>query len=338
MGMNIKISIVIPVYNVGNQISKCIDSVVSQTWSNLEVIIVDDGSIDNTLSMAEAYAKSDNRIHIIHKENGGVTSARLAGVDVATGDYIGFVDGDDYIEPEMYETLLKNALDFNADISHCGYQMVFSNRVVYYYDTKRMVKQDKITGLRDLLEGLFIEPGLWNKLFHRKLFHRMMRENLMDINIKMNEDLLMNYFLFREANLSIYEDICPYHYLVNKDYSSSSNITESRLLDPIRVSKILLNEIGDNEELYPIVYSRYIRQLIGIYTMEARDHRQLIEPNRKKAKIELREQLKTIISEKNLSRQLKTMSFCAAYMPWMYRKIHEVYGKIKGYDKIYKDS
>ena len=138
-----KISIIVPIYNIEKYLPRCLDSILAQTYKNLEVILVDDGSVDNSGMIADKYARNDQRINVIHQVNKGVSAARNAGLDLATGDYIGFVDGDDYIEKDMYERLLFNAIKYKADISHCGYQMVFPNRVDYYYDTKEIRIQNQ---------------------------------------------------------------------------------------------------------------------------------------------------------------------------------------------------
>ena len=130
--MNNKISIIIPAYNIEKYLSATLDSVLVQTYKNIEVIVVDDGSQDRTAAVIDDYAKRDSRIIAIHKENGGVTSARLRGLAESTGEWIGFVDGDDLVEPQMFARLLDNALANNADIAHCGYQMVFPDGHVDY--------------------------------------------------------------------------------------------------------------------------------------------------------------------------------------------------------------
>ena len=115
-----KISIIVPVYKVEPYLRKCLDSIVGQTYQKLEIILVDDGSPDSCGAICDAYAARDERIRVIHKENGGVASARNAGLDAATGDYIGWVDSDDWIEADMFECLLKGAEDYDADIVVCG--------------------------------------------------------------------------------------------------------------------------------------------------------------------------------------------------------------------------
>ena len=162
------VSVIIPAYNIEDYIGRCLDSVLSQTYKNLEILVVDDGSSDCTGEILDDYEKKDQRIRVIHKENGGVSSARNIGIEAATGDYIGFVDGDDLMEPEMYKTLVNLLKEENADIAHCGYQMVFPDRVDYYHNTKNRKVQTREEGLKDLLSGEMIEPALYNKLYKKE--------------------------------------------------------------------------------------------------------------------------------------------------------------------------
>ena len=124
--MSDKISIIIPAYNIENYISATLDSVLAQSYKNIEVIVVNDGSTDKTGEIIDSYAEKDSRIKAIHKENGGVSSARIAGINASSGEWIGFVDGDDFVEQEMFEHLLKNALDNNADISHRRHYLILN--------------------------------------------------------------------------------------------------------------------------------------------------------------------------------------------------------------------
>jgi len=189
--MKERISVIVPAYNIEKELERCLDSIAAQTYGNVEIVVVNDGSKDGTGEIIDRYAAKDGRVVAIHKENGGVTSARLAGVRAATGDWIGFVDGDDYIEPDMYEKLMENALKHNADISHCGYQICFADgRTRHFYNTGRLVQQDRITGLKDLISGEFIEPTLCDKLFRKSLFSSLLCEAVMPEDIKVNEDLL----------------------------------------------------------------------------------------------------------------------------------------------------
>ena len=166
------ISIVVPAYNIAPYIVRCVKSIQGQTYSNIEIILVENGSTDGTSEIVDTFFSGDRRVIVIHERSQGVTHARLTGVKVASGEWIGFVDGDDYIEPDMFERLLFNARLYQARISHCGYQMIFEDgRTRFFYNTGRLVRQDRLTGLRDLLSGPFIEPGLCYKLFHYSLFY-----------------------------------------------------------------------------------------------------------------------------------------------------------------------
>ena len=241
---DILVSVIVPAYNIELYIGRCLDSILNQSYQSLEIIVVDDGSTDETGKIIDQYAAKDSRIIPIHKENGGVSSARLTGISKATGSYIGFVDGDDYIEPEMYEHLLENALKYHADISHCGYRMIFPDYHYYdYYGTQILKEQDHNEALFDLLLGNQIEPSLWNKLFHRKMLSSFQDSSLWDSEIRINEDLLMNYLCFKEANKSVYEDKTYYHYILRKGSAATSRQERYKLIDPLKVITIIKNDV-----------------------------------------------------------------------------------------------
>lgn len=260
--MEPKISIVVPVYNLEQYIERTVSSILKQTYQNIEIILVDDGSRDNSWSVMQRIALKDKRVLPIHQENGGVTSARLNGVRHAQGEWIGFVDGDDEVEPDMYEVLLHNAFKYNAQISHCGYQMVFGDgRVHYFHNSGKVIQQDQTTGVRDLLEGVLVEPGLWNKLYHRNLFDILYK--LMPADIKINEDLLMNFFLFSQAECAVFEDCCKYHYIVRSNSASRGEMNEHRIYDPIRVKEIILEQV--NTENMQDAQKAYIMTCVYTY-------------------------------------------------------------------------
>ena len=125
-----KVSIIVPIYNEEKQLRRCVDSILNQTIKDIEVILVDDGSPDNCGSICDEYEKIDKRIKVIHKINGGLSSARNAGAEIATGEYIGFIDSDDWIEKDMYEKLYSIASSQNSDIAKCGYNVVCEGTVI----------------------------------------------------------------------------------------------------------------------------------------------------------------------------------------------------------------
>lgn len=258
------ISIVVPIYNIEAYLSRCLDSILAQQYHNIEIMAVDDGSSDKSGEILDEYAKFHSTIRVIHKENGGVTSARLRGVAEASGDWIGFVDGDDEIEPDMYGQLLHNALKYNAEISHCGYQMVSSDGGVHYFhNTGLLMKQGKTEALKELLSGERIEPGLCNKLFHKTLFHSLLHGKAMPQDVKINEDLLMNYYLFSMAEQTVFEDWCPYHYIVRSTSASRTRLDFHKIYDPIRVKNIIRQEAEEN--IREDAQRAYLNTCINIY-------------------------------------------------------------------------
>lgn len=257
------ISVIVPVYNIEPYLERCVDSIQRQTYTKVEILLVDNGSTDGSSKLVDMLAASDHRVVAIHEDNQGVTHARLTGVQRASGEWVGFVDGDDLIEPDMYERLLSNAFRYDAQISHCGFQMVFDDHVNYFYNTGRLAKQDNITGLSDLLDGSFVEPGLCNKLFHKTLFHSLLHDDVMDLSIKNNEDLLMNFILFKAADQSVYEDFCPYHYLIRKESASRGEVNQNRIFDPIKVKQVIIDIAP--EELKDNAKAAYVSTCVNCY-------------------------------------------------------------------------
>lgn len=258
------ISIIVPVFNLENELPRCLNSILAQTYQNIEIIVVDDGSSDNSADVMRLYASKDRRVKPVFQANGGVTSARLHGVKESSGQWIGFVDGDDEIELDMYEHLLGNAVTYHADISHCGYQMCFEDgRIHYFHNTGLLAQQDKTTALKELLSGSRIEPGLWNKLFHKNLFYSLLHEGIMPLDIKINEDLLMNYFLFSAAEQTVFEDWCPYHYIVRGASASRAKLNKRKIYDPIKVKEIIRKDAP--AELYDAARQAYINTCINTY-------------------------------------------------------------------------
>lgn len=236
---NQKLSVIVPAYHIAPWLPRCLDSILAQNVQNLEVIVVDDGSTDDSFAIAKSYAEKDSRVKAVRKENGGVTSARLRGVAEATGDWVGFVDGDDTIEPDMYARLLKNAQEFGADISHCGYRLVFADGRESYFNNSGIQKvQSREEAVRDLLDGSVVGSGLVTKLFRRELFFGL--EEKMDFSVRNNEDLLMNFYLFSQAEKAVLEDFCPYNYIVRQGSASRSGYTDAFIYDPMKVQNIIL--------------------------------------------------------------------------------------------------
>lgn len=321
--MKPKISVVVPAYNNAPWLPRCLDSILAQTYSNLEILVVDDGSSDDTLIVSQEYAALDNRIRSIHKQNGGVTSARLRGVSEATGEWVGFVDADDYIEPQMYERLLTNALTYEADISHCGQRMIYSDGYeVLYYGSGVLRQQDRKTALRDLLEEKLVEPGLCNKLFRRELFSGI--EARMPYHIRNNEDMLMNFLLFDKVEKAVFEDICPYHYLIREGSASRRKMNEHTIYDPIRVRQIILESC--EEDLKKDAICALVSTSLFVYAQLCRGMEREYANERKKIRGIIRGQLKYtwLLEPKYI-----VMVWMVSCFPWLFHIVYGVYFYIK---------
>ncbi len=327
--MDTKISVIVPAFNIENDIERCAKSVLAQTYRNIELVIVDDGSTDNTATVIDRLANENAAIKVYHKPNGGVTSARLYGVQHASGEWIGFVDGDDEIEVDMYERLLRNAIKYAADISHCGYQMIFPDgHIDYYYNTGLLAQQDKITALKELLSGSRIEPGLCNKLFHMSLFHSLLHNDAVPTDIRINEDLLMNFRLFSAAEQTVYEDFCPYHYILRKG-SAATEKKAHHLTDPIKVRSIIRDDLRNNEDLYPTALSSYIYSLISAATQNK------WKDIAKSSKNRLKSELASGELSGRLSHKLCLMAFGVSYMRPLYRTVRYCYDRVTGVSEKY---
>jgi len=317
-----RISVIVPAYNIGPWLGRCLDSLLAQTYENLEVIVVNDGSKDNTAAVLDDYAARFDRVRAIHKENGGVTSARLRGVAEAKGAWLGFIDGDDVIEPEMYARLLENARNYDADISHCGHQVLFPDgRIGYVHNTGELRKQDHLTALKDLLDGGLVESGLCTKLYRRELFAGL--SDRMDGSIKNNEDLLMNYYLFEKAERSVFEDICPYHYILRQGSASYRAFHAHSLFDPIRVRQIILEHCEpDMKEAARVAL---LRNLLFIYGQLALNPDKQYDDYRSRVRKLLQEQKPhfPLLSKRNL---ILAHMVCTA--PWLFHIAYGIYVKL----------
>lgn len=206
------ISVIIPVYNAEKYLQRCVDSVLSQTFTNIECILVDDGSSDNSPTICDEYAEKDKRIVVIHKENAGEASARNAGLDVAKGEYIGFVDSDDWCDVCMFHVLYENAIKYDSDVSICGYKVVVdgktrSSHANYDYKLRLLNKEQAILGI--FLQGSF--GGFsWNKLVKAEIFSKNELRYATTINYML--DVLFFWELFKHIERAVYFPAPYYNY------------------------------------------------------------------------------------------------------------------------------
>ena len=316
------ISVVVPSYNCARWLPRCIDSILNQSYKNLEVIVVDDESADNTPEVLKEYAEKYENFRFLRKKNGGEYAARLSGVDIARGEYIGFVDADDEIEPEMYSLLMKNAQENQAEISHCGYMVIYGDGRKEYQQGSGLRKlQDSETAQRDLLEEKIMETGLCSKLFKKELFAGLWQ--WMDFSIVNNGDLLMNYYLFRKAHRVFLEDVCPYHYLIRQGSASRRRPNDHTLYDPIRAREIIFSQCG--ESLKDDARRAVIRMCLCSYRSLTQENRADYLKDEKRIQQMLKEQKEDygILSVKN---RMQVNLILKA--PWLYRVLYRQFSRI----------
>ncbi len=213
------ISIIVPIYNVENYLPQCIESIIQQTYIDLEILLVDDGSKDSCSNICDEYKERDSRIKVIHKENGGLVSARKAGLAESQGEYIGYVDGDDWIEPNMFMELFNILNLYQVDIVMCGHiedtgnisREILCGLKEGYYDKQQLIETvypNMIVG--DTFFDWNVPPGVWGKLFKKESI--MCYQMAVDERICMGEDAACTYPALLNAHSIYVMSKCFYHY------------------------------------------------------------------------------------------------------------------------------
>lgn len=314
-----KISVIVPVYNVQAYLGACIESILKQTYSNLEIILVDDGSSDRSGEICDLYAKNDSRIIVVHKKNGGVSAARNTGIELSSGDYITFVDSDDTIDPDMYELLLDFALQYDADIAHCGYKHIVGEEVRLVHDTKEVIIQNEEEALRCLIGGIKFGGSLWNKLFRRSLVADLrLRED-----IKTNEDILYNFEAFRRCSTTVFADYAKYNYIARVNESSCFVTPRiNKLKDSCMVRETIYHGV-ENTSLSQTAGEQYIRALSGMYRYYAK-------AKDKNKYLEIAHELWDVCkNESGIRGKMKLTALLIHFCPWGYRVTYKIYDKIR---------
>lgn len=253
------ISVIIPVYNVMPYLKKCINSVISQTYGNLEILLIDDGSDDGSGVICDEYERQDKRIKVFHKRNGGLADARNYGLQYAAGDYIGFVDGDDYIDIHMYEHLIT-VMDEGVDLAACGVREEYIKRykrMYYAYNfTCGYRLMNRREAMRELLMLRVFGFSVCNKLFKRKLF-----EGVFFPEGRSSEDIPVIYKIFSNANCVVSNGYADYHY-VHRPGSITGGDFFDRRMDYCSFTKEILDDVSVN-------YPQYRSEALALYVKSA---------------------------------------------------------------------
>lgn len=268
------ISVIVPIYNVELYLESCIKSIIGQSYKCLEIILIDDGSKDNSGKMCDEYAMQDSRIIVIHKENGGLSSARNAGLDIATGEYIVFIDSDDMMHPCMIEILYRNISKYGADIAICSYKEVDDNKKSS--EIKEICannSREKMYTGRECVEELYAAKlgidmvVVWNKLYKSQLFKKLRFPEG-----KIHEDEYVNYQIMYPLEKCIYTNLKLYYYRQRLNSITNRKKFNLQSIDKIEMYKQRLSffEARADKELYNITLIKFQANLSWII-LEMRD-------------------------------------------------------------------
>lgn len=289
------VSVIVPVYNVSEYLCRCLDSIVRQSYIYLEIIIVDDGSTDNSLKICNNYKNKDKRIKVYHKNNGGLSSARNFGLKKASGEYITFIDSDDFINKYYIEKLYKSIKDTNSDISCCFFK-TFCKKIPLFEENNNDIKQslfDRIEAINDMMYGNKINNSASCKLYKRKLFN--------DITYPLNiyfEDLATTYKVLQKAKrIILFEDELYYYY--QRRTSILHQINEKKIEDLIHVINNMNYDLKENVLLEKSILARTINAHFYIYR----------NSNNKKikelSKIFIKENRKRVLADKKITKKTR---------------------------------
>lgn len=285
------ISIVVPIYKVEKYLRRCIDSLIHQDYPDIEIILVDDGSPDNCGTICDEYVQKDNRIKVIHQQNGGLSAARNAGIDIAQGDYLMFVDSDDWVEKNFCSLAIQKAKTTNSDIVVFGYNDVYENRTV----KKSIIENDEKKysseeALKELHGGKILSFA-WNKIYKAKLFKTGIRYP----NGRLFDDIGTTYLLFHQANAVFLASGATYNYQKREDSILGKKMKAKDAIDWFDLeierfhfmkqnypdtAKTLWNYYGNRVLFLCKVLSDFPNQQIKIKEMEAfliNNHQQIKE-------------------------------------------------------------
>lgn len=318
--MNPKISIIVPVFNVENYIHDCIDSILTQTWQDFELILVNDGSSDRSGEICDEYSKKDNRITVIHKENGGQSSARNRGIDIAKGDYIGFIDSDDWINRDMYKVLYEKAIETDSEISAC-------NIIEYQKDSsKRFFSQDTtdyLYGRNEAMSEIYLNERLTfspcNKIYKRELFKEICFKEGYIL-----EDMDFAYKIIHLCNKIHYTGQALYNYRYN-DNSTLRKAFSKKRLDEYQVRKdmytfYLENYPNQANDVYAEWFLKGLELYINVekyYQNEKKQYKYLIASDRK--------QLKSLVVKKDYNKKKKLLLSIGLISPKLLAYVYRFY-------------
>lgn len=316
------ISVIIPVYNVDKYLRQCLDSVINQTYKNIEILLIDDGSTDDSGKICDEYAGNDARITVIHKENGGLSDARNTGIESMHGQYVSFVDSDDYIDLHYIETLTNAAVSTKSDVIMASYIKVSDNYIDRGSKCKAGKSIEQFSGIDAKLSMLYrkkltmYSPG---KLYHAALFDKVRFPYG-----RIFEDMVTTWEIMKLVNAVEYVDE-PLYFYRQRSGSTVNTKYSHRKMDQVFMAKDILDEVCNDRQLYKAAVSLYFFALSDIYAQidkNSADDWKFLEG-------ELKKYLSIVKEDKNNSASLRLLAFWGGIHIRLIRMIGRIYKRCK---------
>ena len=255
-----KVSVIVPVFNAAEYLDECLRSIISQTYKNLEILLIDDGSQDNSGEICDRYEEMDDRITVVHQDNQGVSNARNKGLEMASGQLITFVDSDDTIDPEMISILYNDLINGQVDIAICSYRTFGGNHAEDIGNSGKKYVFSKEEAIDNLVLGRYFIGGLCTKLYRADMIRNIrLREG-----IRINEDVLMNFHVFMNAEKVLFHDTCLYNYRVNVRGATNSIDPIRGRADEYRVAEEIF-ELSKGKTFFRAAEKRYYVSMLNYY-------------------------------------------------------------------------
>lgn len=317
------ISVIVPVYNVEKYLENCVDSIIKQTYKNIEIILVDDGSSDNSGNLCDNFMENDSRIKVYHKKNGGLSDARNYGIKKANGSYITFIDSDDTIDNDYIEYLFSLIEKYHVDLSICTYSVITDDKKISYIDEDIEVKLDKITALKELLCENKFSVSACAKIYKKELFY-----NIEFPKGKLCEDNGTTYKLIEKCDYVAYGSKSKYNYYKRSNSIMTSSFNE-RKFDLIDLVDNMKDELEIKyPELHDVILKKQILARFSIL-------RQIVLSDYKnEEKINeiinfIMQNKKFILKNKNISKREKIALISLMFGKNVFKMSWLIYAKIK---------
>ncbi len=313
------VSVILPIYNVEKYLARCVDSLLAQTYPQIELLLVDDGSTDTSGAIADAYGKREERIRVLHKQNGGLSDARNAGIEAATGDYLWFVDSDDWVEPDAVENMLRAAEAYDCDLVMSGYSLDYANEG--YSVSFTIEREQTFFTKEELAEGIYAMEQknfnvVWNKLYAAQ---RLRESGLrFEPDGMPGEDLLFNCaFLQTEPRLCLIT-AQTYHYM-RQDEDSLAGKYRKNLPEQVARFHEARRQMYDHFGMTEGKYEEHYAHTFAHYVFTCVPN--LYKPKARLPRRERRAELRRILNTPGLGEQLKKLRRKSSYLKllnWLY--------------------